>query len=576
MGTETLPSSRHRYAFQSWLLDLASLTLLLGIFYAFWLGHHPLFTPDEGRYSEVAREMVATGDYITPRLNGVAFLDKPVLYYWLQASAIRLFGLSEWALRLWPALLGILGCLGVFATCRVLFNRRTAWLAAILLATSPLYFGGAHYANLDLEVAVLISLTLCLLITGFKQPKGRTRSRLLLLAWPMAALAFLTKGMIALMFPSVIAGLWLISTGQWRTLRDVPFGLGLLLFAAIVLPWYALVEQANPGFLHFFFVTQQVSRFLAHGDFNNQSPLWFYLPIVLAGFLPWSLFLVGAIRQTLRERKGAADGFFLLWFVVVLVFFSIPKSKTIGYILPALPPLAILVARYFDRQWQTPLRSHLLPILLFLVTVAGILPVVAFATWQQPHYHHALWPWLATAAALLSSIGILLLLAVLRGATLATGTRLLAVSGIIFCLVFLGSAKVINRDSVKPIALAIKPILHPEDEVTTWYRYYQDLPIYLQRRITIVHNWQATDIPLHDNWVRELWYGMPFQETKDWLISEAAFWERWRGSHRLVVLLDRKRLSEFAEKSQGTLHVLGEDSDIAWVSNRATNTPPLL
>src|SRR5579862_9516747 len=140
--------------FKPFLLDLLCLTALIGFFYYFYLGTYPLFTPDEGRYAEVAREMVATGDYITPRVNGVAFLDKPILYYWLQAAAIHLFGLKEWALRFFPALLGLLSCLVTYSCGCVLFNRRTGLLASLILATSPLYFSGAHYANLDLEMAV--------------------------------------------------------------------------------------------------------------------------------------------------------------------------------------------------------------------------------------------------------------------------------------------------------------------------------------------------------------------------------------------------------------------------------------
>src|ERR1700722_20147501 len=119
---------------KSWLTDILGLALVLGIFYAVWLGSYALFTPDEGRYSEVAREMVVSGDYITPRLNGVAFLDKPALYYWLQASAIKVFGLTEGALRFWPAVLGILSMLVTYMTGRLLFSRRAGLMSAIILA----------------------------------------------------------------------------------------------------------------------------------------------------------------------------------------------------------------------------------------------------------------------------------------------------------------------------------------------------------------------------------------------------------------------------------------------------------
>lgn len=112
----------------AWFIDVVFLGVLLGVFYALFIGGHALFTPDEGRYSEVAREMVASGDYITPRLDGVAFLDKPALYYWLQASAIKLFGIKEWALRLWPALIGILGSLLAYCVGRTLYNAAVVFL----------------------------------------------------------------------------------------------------------------------------------------------------------------------------------------------------------------------------------------------------------------------------------------------------------------------------------------------------------------------------------------------------------------------------------------------------------------
>ena len=185
---------------RSWIIDLALLGAILSLFYAFCLGSYPLFTPDEGRYSEVAREMVATGDYITPRVNGVIFLDKPILYYWLQATAINLFGLNEWALRFFPALFGVFGCLMSYACGRKLFNRRTGIVAAVILGATPLYFASAHYANLDLEVAVWISCTLLSFITAVRNP-ARPQASWLFATYIFAALAFLTKGLIGFAFP---------------------------------------------------------------------------------------------------------------------------------------------------------------------------------------------------------------------------------------------------------------------------------------------------------------------------------------------------------------------------------------
>jgi 4-amino-4-deoxy-L-arabinose transferase-like glycosyltransferase len=276
-------NTKHNSSFSTWVFDIVGIILLLSIFYAIWIGSHPLFTPDEGRYSEIAREMVATGDFITPRLNGVVFLDKPILYYWLQASAIKLWGLKESALRLWPALIGIVCCLFVYLAGRQLFNRRTALLATLFLATSPLYYGAAHYANLDLEVAAFVSMTLlCFLMAMAKEEKTSTRRTLLLLAYTFAGLATLTKGLIGFVLPGLVMGTWILLLNRWYLLKTLHILTGLLIFAAITLPWYILAQLANPQFFHFFFVIQHFSRFLTMDTFNNQIAFWFYIPIFVA------------------------------------------------------------------------------------------------------------------------------------------------------------------------------------------------------------------------------------------------------------------------------------------------------
>src|SRR5258708_4491212 len=129
-----------------WYSDLILLTCILGVFFLSLLSSHYLITPDEGRYCEVAREMVVSGDFITPKVNGILFFDKPILFYWLQAASIKLFGATELAVRLWPALFGLMGCLFTYVAGRLLFNRSTGILAALFLAVSPLYYFIAHYA----------------------------------------------------------------------------------------------------------------------------------------------------------------------------------------------------------------------------------------------------------------------------------------------------------------------------------------------------------------------------------------------------------------------------------------------
>ena len=143
------------------VLDLVVLFLVIGLFFTFMLGGRPLSVPDEGRYVEISREMVSTGDYLTPRLNGVKYFEKPALFYWLESCSIKLFGLNEFTLRLWPALFALFGCLAVYLAGRRLYGRRSGLIAAAVLATSLLYYALSRAIILDMPVSVLLSLALC-------------------------------------------------------------------------------------------------------------------------------------------------------------------------------------------------------------------------------------------------------------------------------------------------------------------------------------------------------------------------------------------------------------------------------
>ncbi len=571
-GNQHVLSTNKSRLTQSWLIDLLFIATLLGVFYALWIGGHALFTPDEGRYSEVAREMIVSGDFITPRLNGVAFLDKPILYYWLQASAIKLFGLKEAALRFWPAFIGILGCLMTYFAGRQLFNRRTGILAAIILATSPLYYGAAHYANLDLEVAALISITLFFSAAALHSTSPLRRTTLFILAYIFCGLAALTKGLIGIAFPMMIIGLWILLLNRWNMIRHMRLVIGLSIFAVITIPWYYLVQKANPEFLHFFFVNQQVARFLTKGDYNNQTVTWFYVPIVLAGFFPWSIFVIQAVVKNIKavwnnRQQHTFELFLLIWFVLIFTFFSIPKSKTIGYIIPIFPALALMVGHYLDSLWDTARTKGFR---LGIITFIALSFLMATAAIVSPYFmdiETPAIPFLTLTAALflIAGFGLYKLLKYDSFNKIVYGLIAIAGAGL---LILSASLSVINEKTIKPIAQVIKPQLAPTDEIVAYYKYYQDLPIYLERRITIVADWNDPDIAKKDNWQRELWYGMPFQNTKDWLINEAAFWQRWNSDKRLFVIMGKGYYKDFLTKANKRVQQLGQYNDVVWVSNK--------
>lgn len=558
---------------RDWLIDLFFLILLLAIFYRAGLGSYALFTPDEGRYSEVAREMIATGDYITPRVNGVAFLDKPILHYWLQTIAIHLFGLKEWALRFFPMMLGLLNCVMLYICGRLLFNRRTAVLSTLVLATTPLFFVHTHYANLDLEVASLISCALLSFVTAVRHPT-QPNIIFLIAAYLFASLAFLTKGLIGIVFPILIIGSWILCLSKWSLLKRMRLISGLIIFLLIVTPWYLLAEHANPAFLHYFFVTQQVTRFLSGAVFNNSTPFWFYVPIILIGFFPWTLFLTQAINKTTRQiwqqpTKHATELFLLLWFIIVLVFFSIPSSKTIGYILPVFTPIALLVGHYIASVWREAQTKGVYwangLLIIFNILISGFLFVLPYAGWFNL-------PIGLTPMCMV--MGFIFLISAMLATCCLNQKRLRAlfltclITNVVFLLTLTLNASHLNQNSAKTLTKQLHSLLNPNDLVVSYFKYYQDVPLYLQKRITIVANWQDPQIPYRDNWLREMWYGMPFQHTQSWLWDEKTFWQHWNSSQRLFVFVNRNYLMQFKVNASADYYQLGKANDIILLSNQ--------
>lgn len=561
---------KHIHHTNQWFKDIFFLTLCACFFYSLWLGSYALFTPDEARYSEVAREMIANHDYITPRVNGVAFLDKPVLYYWFQVTAIHLFGIKEWALRFFPAFFGVLGCVLTYVSGRYLFDRRTGLVSAVILATTPLYFSAAHYANLDLEVAFFISSSLLSFLVAM-QMEGKKRKYILLSSYFFAACAFLTKGLIGLAFPMLIVGCWILLLWRFHVLKKMNLILGLALFSMIVLPWYILVQRANPEFLHFFFVTQQVTRFLSHAEFNNQTPFWFYLPVVVIGFFPWSLYLaavfVDAIKKIRLGEYNQIKLFLLLWVVIVFAFFSVPKSKIITYILPVFPPLSLLVGHFIAEQWQkyASLKKYFIAFFAFSVCYALLLLLLPIFV-ELPHQFY-LYLYCIVATLFISAI----IAFYHRNSFHFSYLFLISfVCNLFFLTAFIAGAEHLNQNSTKSLVIDLKKIIKPQDEIAAYFKFYYDVPLYLGRTMTIVNTWDSPDINKKDNWARELWYGMSFQNTESFLINEKIFWERWYSHRRMFVFLNQNYFHQFKAQAKSYFFI-AQQNDIILLSNQLSS-----
>ncbi len=334
-----------------WRRDAVLAALVLGALAALaWL--RPLMLPDEGRYAGVAWEMLRSGDWLTPRLDGLPYFHKPPLFYWVDAAAMALFGANPWAARAAPLLGAWVAALALYFFVRRWWGERPARLALVALLAQPLFYVGGQFANLDMLVAGCITLTIVLLAhAALSFERGQRFRGALLAAWAAAALGVLAKGLIGVVIPALVIGGWVIARRRWRTLAALLWLPAVLLFALLALPWFLLMQQRYPGFFDYFFVEQHFRRFAASG-FNNALPFWFYVVLLLLASLPWLPWLRLQLRRgRLGGERGELRLLMLIWVAAVVLFFSLPRSKLVGYILPALPPLALLIGDGYE-SWR--------------------------------------------------------------------------------------------------------------------------------------------------------------------------------------------------------------------------------
>lgn len=343
-----------------------------------WL--RPFTLPDEGRYAGIAWEMLCSESYGVPLINGMPYFHKPPLYYWLAQASFFVFGVNEWAARLPSLVLAWIVIAAMYAFVRRYRDTCQATWTALILATLPFYYGGAQFANLDMTLAAM--LTLCLLAgasTALRAENGEPYRVMSLTTAGAAALAVLAKGLVGIVLPAATLFFWLMLGWRWRAMRALLWPPALLVFAVIAVPWFWLMQQRYPGFFHYFFVYQHFQRFTASG-FNNVQPVWFYVPVLIGLTMPWMLWAKGMLHKTFWVEGAARDlrRLMLIWFLVVVVFFSAPSSKLIGYVLPALPPLAFLLSEAIAsvvRKQKYVARQRLVLITLGAALIICVLAV---------------------------------------------------------------------------------------------------------------------------------------------------------------------------------------------------------
>lgn len=337
----------HRNKTLTWTLLIAFAFVLLYV-----LGARTLVPPDEGRYAEMAREMFASGDWITTRLNGIKYFEKPPLQTWMNALSFTLFGLGDWQARLWTGLCGLFGVVltGVAGT-RV-FGARVGFYAALVLGSSFYWVACSQIDSVDMGLSGMMTLALCaLLIAQRDDASERERRNWMLACWAGMALSVLSKGLIGIVLPGGVLVLYTIFARDWAIWKRLHLAKGLILFFAIAAPWFVLVGMRNPEQPHFFFIHEHFERFLLK-EHHREAAWWVFFALLAAGSVPWLGVLVQSLVAGARGN-GETTRFrprlmLLVWVAFIVLFFTKSNSKLPGYILPVFPGVALLVAHYLD------------------------------------------------------------------------------------------------------------------------------------------------------------------------------------------------------------------------------------
>jgi 4-amino-4-deoxy-L-arabinose transferase-like glycosyltransferase len=507
------------------------LPILLIVFAAILLsvlGVRTLVPADEGRYAEMAREMFASGDWITTRLNGIKYFEKPPLQTWMNALTFAAFGLGDWQARLWTGLCGLAGVVltGVAGT-RV-FGARIGFYAALVLGSSVFWLVGSQANSLDMSLSAMMTLSLCALLVAQRDGAGAAERRHWMLAcWAGMALAVLSKGLVGVVLPGAVLVLYTLASRDWDIWKRLHAGPGLLVFFLVAAPWFVLVGLKNPEQPYFFFVHEHFARFLLK-EHNREEPWWYFLPLLAAGSMPWlgvlAQSLVQGARRVPDDTVGGAARFrprllLLVWIVFIFVFFSKSNSKLPAYILPVFPAVALLVAHYLDTGLR---RDRMLTAGLTALlggVFVGIVPFMEKLARRpgEDVLYAAFQPWVL-AAGIVLLIGGLLAMLYTRQMVRDLSVLVLAVAGFCATQLMMAGFEPVGRARAGFDMLPALQAAGASDPATPVYSvgmYEQSLTFYLGRPVTLV--------AFED----EFAFGLKHQPQL-WIPTMSAFVQRWR------------------------------------------------
>ncbi len=534
------------------------LLLALALIWFSNLEYRKLIKPDEGRYAEIPREMVVSGDWVTPRLNDLKYFEKPPLQYWTTAIAYTVCGEHQWTSRLWTGLTGFAGVLLVWFAGSRLFGRDAGNYAAILLGGTLWYALMGHLNTLDMGVTFFLTLGIVGLLLGQTESDAKKRRNWLLLAWAALGLAVLSKGLMGLVLPGSALFIYAAVQRDFSVFKRMHWLSGLMVFLLITAPWFYLVMKANPEFFQRFFIYEHYLRFTTKVH-DRYQPWYFFIPILLVGMLPWTLVMFDTL---LHAWKGGAKAphvfspvrFLLIWAAFIFVFFSMSDSKLPSYILPMFPALALLMGRQLIETNSRRLFWLVAPILPFTLLALGLSPFAARLAdtplQVQVYGEYAAW---LVAASLVLSLGVIIALVVLKRGSKPTAVMALAFGFLIAAQLGTSGYNTIAKErSGYLVADAIRPYAKADVPIYSVANYEQTLPFYLKRTFILVA------------YQDEMAFGI-MQEPQRWIPDIPSFAKVWQAQPAALAIMPVSIYPQLKQLDIA-MKIIYEDSQLIVVS----------
>ena len=537
---------------------IIALLLLSYAFFFYGIGDYSLKEPDEGRYAEIPREMNELHDYVVPHLNDVRYFEKPPLLYWITAASFKLFGANEWAFRFPNALCAFICVIFLYFFIRRWFNEQMAFLSSVILITSFSFLAMARIVTTDMLFTLSLFLSLLLFYGYYRERK----SFFIYLFYTAIAAATLAKGPVALILMGGTILIFLFTERNFRFITEMKIVKGLAIYCIITLPWIIAISLREKEFLYFFFVDQHILRFLT-SKHNRSGAIYYFLPVLFGGMLPWSIFIPRAIANTWKNKELRL---MLIWVFVVFAFFSISGSKLPPYILPLFPPMAIILGYLFHEKWQSQVINRveisIYMLIFFVFGMAGLLshisPLSTYiqgmsgdntASIMKDLLVFSLW-------VSLSSFIMVFFLIFKRFNTHAWSFILLSSFSLAIMLGILFNLAVVDKlNTAKDLAMMINGNKTRADYIIDYSSYDQTIPFYIKRGITVA------------SYVGELEMGSKYEDAKNIFISEEEFLKLLPSDKKVLFVTKQKRLKKLQDMFPERIRIQGCQNDRCLAAN---------